>query len=498
MPERHWPALARVLSPLAVGYLSPNRKTTAAVVRRTLGARLPELSGMTILREMAAEGIIGFLQVLKCRRPGHWHPRVALVNSEHVDAALRAGRGALLWVAHGFHGHLGAKVGFARAGLAVSHLSRATHGISESRFGTRVLNPIQAIVEDRYLGERILIRSQGKAPLDLLARRLRANGVVSITAQRGSGRTVEVPFLDGGLRLAGGAPALAHKTGAALLPVFAFRNQAGVVEVVVESPIGVDGGLPHEQAVDRAVRDYVRTLEPDVLRYPGQWLGWVQLFAGPRIATHVRRRGASRLMGLIVLSARGRLAPSHPRPDVKPMHYRFAVALLGAVATASGGVFADEPGTTAFAELGPIVIHGNEADNLLVGAGVFDLRHDETSAATIEYRFGRKVFVVGLAPGLMANADGGLFGYVGTYSDLSYKKLYVTPQLAMGGYHGGDSTGLGGVFQFRLSLDVAFRFDNGHRLGVRGAHISNAGVNEQNPGEEELFLTYSVPLGPYL
>jgi len=51
VPERHWPALARVLSPLAVGYLSPNRKTTAAVVRRTLGARLPELSGMTILRE---------------------------------------------------------------------------------------------------------------------------------------------------------------------------------------------------------------------------------------------------------------------------------------------------------------------------------------------------------------------------------------------------------------------------------------------------------------
>ena len=71
-------------------------------------------------------------------------------------------------------------------------------------------------------------------------------------------------------------------------------------------------------------------------------------------------------------------------------------------------------------------------------------------------------------------------------------------QLVQGGYHGGDSTGLGGVFQFRLSLDVAFRFDNGHRLGVRGAHISNAGVNEQNPGEDELFLTYSVPLGPYL
>ena len=51
----------------------------------------------------------------------------------------------------------------------------------------------------------------------------------------------------------------------------------------------------------------------------------------------------------------------------------------------------------------------------------------------------------------------------------------------MGGYHTGDSSDLGGVFEFRLSLDIAYRFDNGHRLGVRAAHISSGGVNEQNP-----------------
>jgi lipid A 3-O-deacylase len=159
---------------------------------------------------------------------------------------------------------------------------------------------------------------------------------------------------------------------------------------------------------------------------------------------------------------------------------------------------AGEPGTTAFAQLGPIVVHGNEADNLLVGAGVFDIRDETSAAGTIEYRFGRKVFVVGLSLGLLANTDGGLFGYVGAYSDLSYKKVYITPQLAMGGYEEGSSSELGGVFQFRVSLDVAYRLDNCHRLGVRAAHISNGGVNEQNPGEEELLLTYSVPLGPYL
>jgi hypothetical protein len=168
--------------------------------------------------------------------------------------------------------------------------------------------------------------------------------------------------------------------------------------------------------------------------------------------------------------------------------------LLVAISPACAG----QPETTAFARLGPIVVHGNETDNLLLGVGAFDLRHHASAAGTIEYRFGRKVFVLGPALGLMANTDGGVFGYVGVYGDLSYKRLYITPQLAMGGYHQGSSQDLGGVFQFRESLDIAWRFDSGHRLGIRAAHISNASIHDINPGEEEVFLTYSFPLGPYL
>jgi lipid A 3-O-deacylase len=175
-----------------------------------------------------------------------------------------------------------------------------------------------------------------------------------------------------------------------------------------------------------------------------------------------------------------------------------ALALLCALSVVASAALADSGGTTAFAHLGPIVLHGNEADNLMLGAGLFDLRDDTSGAGTVEYRFGRKVFVAGLALGVMANTDGGLFGYVGAYCELSYKKLYVTPQLAMGGYGEGSSTNLGGVFQFRESLDLAYRFNNGHRLGIRAAHISNAAIHDVNPGEEELLLTYSLPIGPYL
>lgn len=180
--------------------------------------------------------------------------------------------------------------------------------------------------------------------------------------------------------------------------------------------------------------------------------------------------------------------------------YPVAAAILGllVVVSESNPVRPDEPDTTAFARLGPIVVHGSEADHLSVGAGVFDFRrHSAAAAGTVEYRFGRKLFMIGPALGLMANADGGLFGYAGVYADLSHENFYITPQAGLGGYREGDGPDLGGAFQFRLSLDFAWRFANGHRLGIRAAHISNAYTHDINPGEEELLLMYSFPLGPY-
>ncbi|MGH6943958.1 MAG: acyloxyacyl hydrolase [Geminicoccaceae bacterium] len=158
---------------------------------------------------------------------------------------------------------------------------------------------------------------------------------------------------------------------------------------------------------------------------------------------------------------------------------------------------AEEAPVTKFATLGPIVVHGSEKDALQLGVGYFDAFDDFSApGANVEYRFGRKLLFIGPALGLLANTDGGVFGYFGIYADLSIANIYVTPQLAMGAYHTGDSRDLGGVFQFRESIDVSYRLANGNRFGIRVAHISNADIHEENPGEEELYVTYSIALGP--
>lgn len=281
LPERHWPALCRALSPMAIGDLTSDPEATAKQIRHTLGARLPDRDARGIIRDMGAEGIYTFFQVLKAYRPDGWIPPVRIAGVEHATSALERNKGAVLWVAHGFHGHLGAKVALHSAGLRAVHLSTPAHGFSATRFGVRHLNRMQTRIEDRYIAERVLlpvdsrdVRGQNAA-LQTLIKRLRDNRIVTITGQRGTGRTVAGKFLDGTLTLAPGAPTLAHLTGAALLPAFAFRAEDGRVELTIEPPIAITGA--RDQAVADAVQEYATRSQPYVLRHPAQWLSWVQL-----------------------------------------------------------------------------------------------------------------------------------------------------------------------------------------------------------------------------
>src|SRR5918999_3197051 len=148
--------------------------------------------------------------------------------------------------------------------------------------------------------------------------------------------------------------------------------------------------------------------------------------------------------------------------------------------------------------LGPIALARSGPDAGVVGLGAFDAkdrRSARSGAANLEYRFGRKLFVIGPALGLVANLEGGLYGYFGLYADISVGPLVISPQVAAGGYGRGVSAALGGVFEFRETVDLSYRFGNGSRLGVRLAHISNAGLYDENPGLEEAYVVYSIPLG---
>lgn len=175
------------------------------------------------------------------------------------------------------------------------------------------------------------------------------------------------------------------------------------------------------------------------------------------------------------------------------------VAALGAALLVAGrivAVAAAEPQTVSLS-VGDVEFLGDGPNFIDLGVGAFDIIEESngsvSAAANVELRFGEKLFFVGPAIGIVANTDGSVFGYGGIYADVRYRKFVVTPLLSLGGLKQGGGKDLGGVFQFRIGLTLAYEFDEGSRLGARVAHMSSAGINDRNPGEEEIMLTYTLP-----
>ena len=109
---------------------------------------------------------------------------------------------------------------------------------------------------------------------------LHANGVVSITVYSRGAYVVDAPFMHGRWRIATGAPALAWKTGAQLLPVFVVRDpQVERFSILIDAPLPVNQADSKDEAQKRAVTSYLARLEPYVTANPGQWLGWPSIRA---------------------------------------------------------------------------------------------------------------------------------------------------------------------------------------------------------------------------
>jgi hypothetical protein len=158
---------------------------------------------------------------------------------------------------------------------------------------------------------------------------------------------------------------------------------------------------------------------------------------------------------------------------------------------------------TAAAET-DFALAGDEPNYVDLGAGAFNILSTRatryaratpyTGEGVIEFRYGSKLFGLGPAMGLLADGQGGVYGYAGVYADFVFGHFVVRPLAALGGYSSGNSVDLGGAFEFRLSADFAYAFDDQSRLGVRFGHISNSGLHRINPSENEALLSYSIPV----
>lgn len=180
-----------------------------------------------------------------------------LLGSEHIDAALAAGRGAILALPHSGNWDM--------AGVwVVAHYGQFTT-VAE-RLKPESL--YQRFVDYREtLGFEMLPLTGGeRPPFEVLADRLRANRIVCLMADRDlTHRGVEVEFFGETTRLPAGAAKLALQTGAPLHPVHCYNTPDSWVFDVHP---GIDVGSGEVPVITQALAD---VFARGIAAHPEDW-----------------------------------------------------------------------------------------------------------------------------------------------------------------------------------------------------------------------------------
>jgi hypothetical protein len=97
--------------------------------------------------------------------------------------------------------------------------------------------------------------------------------------------------------------------------------------------------------------------------------------------------------------------------------------------------------------------------------------------------------------GAEGTSDGALYVLGGILFDIPIGPLVLTPSFGAGLYTAGAGKVLGHPVEFRTQLELGYVFENRSRVSLAYSHISNANLDELNPGSNIISVYYHVPLG---
>ena len=147
------------------------------------------------------------------------------------------------------------------------------------------------------------------------------------------------------------------------------------------------------------------------------------------------------------------------------------------------------------------VVKNSKQNEINVFTGMFDFSDEKQKAGLFGFQHQsdelfRESFLGKLSPitGGFLTENNAMYLYTGVQAEYEMGPLTITPSFAPGLYERGDGKDLGHAIEFRSGLDLAYRRKNGARIGAEVHHLSNASLDENNPGTETFLFTYSIPL----
>lgn len=198
--------------------------------------------------------------------------------TEHCSGEMEWGFGGM-----SFCGTLFSKIALSRAGVALTQLSSADHGTSYplTLLGKWLGGPLHYLPESRYLCERIRIpMDKNSSYIHRIGAVLQNNGCVWIAGERLRAKKLISAKLLGRIgRFPAGAPTLALRHGATLLPTHTQRLGRFYYRVTIEPPVSLAANVRSKVVINEAVQDYAQRLASRILENPGDWdwaYSWVE------------------------------------------------------------------------------------------------------------------------------------------------------------------------------------------------------------------------------
>ena len=295
----YWAAVAPVLArlPAALGYRiacwrgdllfrcqAGKRTELARNVRLVLGNELSPAAAQQVVRDWFRLLSCNTVDVKRLRRGARpLRQLVEIRGREHLEAALAAGKGAILCSGH-FGSHASGLSVLHASGFPITHIGRWDHNYNYT-FHNYTVGLSSA---ERWFWELVYARPvrryrqrpniepwPGRPQVAVLAAAaLRANEVVSISIDappldNERARAVDVPFLGGRAQLLPGVVALAQLTGAPVLMGFLYRGADYRHQVwEISAPVPLEGETA--TAFGRCVAE----VSAAIRRSPAHWNFW--------------------------------------------------------------------------------------------------------------------------------------------------------------------------------------------------------------------------------
>ena len=188
---------------------------------------------------------------------------------DRLDAALQAGRGAIM-------------VGVHLSSVALAAQVIAARGYAVTSVAERVEPPeLMDLLTRLRSGGGVRVLPLGSDSIRELLAAIRRNEVIGLVADRDlSGTGVEVEFFGAQTRLPAGAARLAIRTGAPLLSAVAVRVPGNRFEGRIDPPIELEQGADLPESVRRTTRRIAQRFEHHIAAQPEQWTVFQPIWPG--------------------------------------------------------------------------------------------------------------------------------------------------------------------------------------------------------------------------